>query len=733
MSHKKINKKAMILYYPIILGFVVGLAVFYAYSLTSEPKGQTNYVGEIAINYMKADKMARPILSYIESATKQASYQSIYDLAQKGGFHSEPSCGSLQGFSLWSTESTDCYPNIKQNLTSFLKEYLNNYLIIDEDTSNFKDNYDFLLEQQNNQLRIIATATLPIKIPITIQDNKETDQKQIGNYSLTPSVEQVIDYNLSDYEAIKKQTIDITSTCEKELDIKNCVEKKVEAINTLHEVNPEEYALKWNVGYSNPVEKLFYGFIENYESCLNSKDIGCKCGFNLDYENTNLNGEYVITITHDGSSTQFELTKPQIYNLIYKIKNHLPAVIDRDLRELMQQFTDFQYIVTYSNGNYKSTQLVYPLKIQEFDLTQETRLYKKSKEKVVFVSKDSPEYQNLPDCSVPNVFKFSVVNEGKKFYVYNQKNQKSEFMPIETRFAVYIKDLPPPPIAGLKIQNEQRAEGSVLLTWKKSQALDIMKYSIYYSQGDFIRRPIEDHNILNSFFEVASKQINTNVKYTYERISPTVLYDQTNKIWGHLVFKDGQKIEKFEPGQLYYATETQEYFYILDGLVDTKPYYFGITAIDKAGNEIDNIDPEQKLNLNNNYAKATPQDNLAPNKITNLAKQDYSPYYYRFTFNLPTTNEDGTPLKEDKLYLYDYLVESSSCAFDDIKFKIADSQTRSNYYTPGQKTGEIYLMNLKRNFDYCLTFIMNDEVKNPNLVSSNLKDIIVTYNLHTLS
>ena len=734
-------KKAMILYYPIIMGFVIGLAFFYVNSLMSESQGQTNYVGEIALNYLKTEKSIKPILSYIEDSAEQASYQSFYDLALNGGFYTESECGSYQQTNLWISETKDCYPEVNKTITSFLNEHLNNYLAINEDTSQFINNYDFLLKQEENKLRIMGIATLPIIIPITIKEeiNKKSVEKQIGNYSIKPSFEHIVDYNLNDYNTIKETIMEIASTCEKEADINKCVEQKIVAINALHEAKPQEYPLKWNIGNSNAVEKLFYGFVEKYESCLNSKDTNCRCDFKLDYDNTDLKGEYVITISHDQGNTNFELTKPSEYDLAYTIKNHLPAALDRNIFAFIQQFKSFEYSVSYSSSsNYQSTKLIYQDKINEFDLTTGTMLYKKNKEKVVFIGRDSTEYQALEECSIPNIFRFSVINENNKFFVYDKITNKAEFKSLETKFGIYVKDLPPPPIEGLEATSEQKAEGSVLLSWKESNAFDVAGYNIYFSQNNFLRQEIKENSKIENpithtdieYKQTSSRLMEENI---YEKIHPTVLYDYSKKIWGHNVFKDGPKIEKLKPQQLYYATETKEYFYILDGLEDNKKYYFAVTAIDKAGNEINNKDSEQRLELDKNYVSATPEDNLAPNKITNLVKQDFSRYYYRFTFNLPETNEDGTSLKEDRLYLYAYLVESHSCAFDDIKFKISNAETRSNNYFPQEGSPQIILMNLKKDSEYCLTFVMKDETENPDLGSSNLKDIIVNYGLHTLS
>jgi len=735
------NKKAMILYYPILVGFVVGLAVFYVSSLTSDPKGQTNYVGEIALNYIKTAKSAENTLLYIQNSAKQASYQSIYDLALKGGFYSESECGSYQESNLWTSETNTCYPNTKQNLGLYLKDNMNYHLIINENTFHFKDNYDFRIQQEDNKLRIMGIATLPIKIPILIKEKikKKTVKKQIGNYSIKPSFEHLIDYNLNDYETIKQKESEIASTCEKETDVEKCVEQKIIAINALHRGKPEENPLKWHIGSSEPAEKIFYDFTQKYESCLNSKDMDCTCNFKLEYEDSNLKGKYDILISKDGSDTKIKLVEPEGHNLVKAIKGSIPAVISDYYTGSIKYLKSFHYVVIYtSTGNYETTVLSTPITTYDFGFTKETRLYKKDKNSVIFIRKDSTEYQNLKECSSPNIFRFTVANENKKFFVYDKTTKKAEFKPIEIRFAINIKDLPPPPIDGLKVQNEEKAEGSVLLKWKKSQATDVASYNVYYSKGNFLRREIKNHEIIDPFFKIESNQINTKVtdENTYERISSGVVYDRDKKIWGHVVIKDGIKIEKLVPGQLYYHEEDQEYFYILDGLEDNKKYYFVVTAVDKAGNEINNKDQEQKLESDKNYVSATPEDNLAPGKIYDLVHLNkISPHLVdtsfgrqAFNFKLPTLNEDGTPLKKTILYLYIYQIRlnpSESCNFEAVKDKLSMPVTKK-LEPPFDITKRADAIPPYLTGDFCYTFILRDEAGNPNLDEPNLKNLVET-------
>lgn len=732
-------KKAMILYYPILVGFVVGLAFFYVGSLKANLPGETNYVGEIALNHLKASKDAERTLSYIEYSAKQAAYQSIYNAGLKGGFYSEPECGSLAGYTLWNSELKECYPNINISLNPFLKNNLNLYLSINENTLSYVDNYDFLLKDDNNKSRVIGIATLPITVPISVKVDSKT-QKQIGNYSIKPSFEHIIDYNLKDYDTIEQKSVEIASICEKEGDIKGCVERNITELNKFHKDLPTENPLEWYIGSPKPIERFFYDFADRYESCLNSTDNGCRCDFKLDYKDPAINGTYAITISKEGSNTKLELTQPADSNLIYSIKNTAPSVINGNINGVIQQPEESLYSVSYSkDGVYKSASLTFPM--QTFDFTKGARLYKTIGNRIVFIGEDSTDYQNIRECSIPNIYRFTVVNENNKFFVYDNTLQKSEFKPIEIRFAINIKDLPPPQVEGLTVQDEQKAEGAVLLRWKKSSATDAATYIIYYSQSDFITQQIIAHKIKNPYspYVVNSLENSINIpeQNIYERISSSVTYDKDKRIWGHIVSKRGIRIEKLIPNQLYYATETGEYLLILNGLEDNKNYYFALTAVDRGGNEINNK-PGQNLELNKNYVSAKPIDDLAPNKVTNvkfLSITDSNPKTIEFSFLPPTTNEDGSSIKETSLSIYVYpvvLVPTESCTFESIMGKLAGTYPRSMTIVAPFST--IQRVSIIPSFgQICFAFILKDTAKNPLLESANIQDLVVTSGPYIIS
>jgi len=204
------------------------------------------------------------------------------------------------------------------------------------------------------------------------------------------------------------------------------------------------------------------------------------------------------------------------------------------------------------------------------------------------------------------LFGFCVLGN-KEIPYYDEAEKKLEKKPVAIKFAMYIEDLPPPPIEGLSVEDNKNAEHSVILKWKKSTAEDVDKYVIYYSETNFKDKSIE---AINLDAIIAKKEI----KYDEDNLLAfsSISLDSCelkkvkidNKEEIRCVFDENKLIKN---NQLYYVEDSKEAFYILSSIED-KNYYFAVTAVDKAGNEINNIDQDQKLAL----IEGKSEDDLGP-------------------------------------------------------------------------------------------------------------------------
>ncbi|MBL7054763.1 hypothetical protein ISS05_03315 [Candidatus Woesearchaeota archaeon] len=159
----KFNKTGQVLMYGLIFGLFGSLITYLAISYTSGR--EFSQIGQEALYLIKASNKAEQALFYIDQSAKYSVQQTIYDLAQKGGFES-PKCGDYFGYSLWNTKTKkidECSPDYKENFKSAFSGNLDEYLPNHPEVYIPLNNYNLQLK---NQLEIIGYAISDLEIPI---------------------------------------------------------------------------------------------------------------------------------------------------------------------------------------------------------------------------------------------------------------------------------------------------------------------------------------------------------------------------------------------------------------------------------------------------------------------------------------------------------------------------------------------------------------------------------------
>src|SRR3989338_7668493 len=256
------------------------------------------------------------------------------------------------------------------------------------------------------------------------------------SYTVKQSFKTEIDYNFSDYNITKDESIWLIEECRNKNDIKDCIRLYTDNLNALNT------KLKWHVGACDDAERIFYDFIENYKNCLNSPDNNCKCDFKLDYKDFDYeqNGTYRIKLEKDGTSTITGLMEPSGYNLKEKIENIIPSnhvyygtTIDTEKL--------FVYEINYNkNGDYENSVLDRDNTPMDYEYgADKTKLYKTSNKQLVFVAHDNDQYKNLKECSMEkNIFRFCVKNTEEYLFFNNKAKGESNYLNPEIKFALYI-------------------------------------------------------------------------------------------------------------------------------------------------------------------------------------------------------------------------------------------------------------------------------------------------------
>lgn len=174
------NKKAAMLLYITTFALLIASFGFLVIKVSEKPeKWEPKYIGEHQIALLKTAVNAQKFLLYIDQAANPTAMQSIYNLADKGGYPAGSDCGKYFGYQSWrgisnETEIKNCFPDetsIKYDLAAALNneiyKYLNVYwgkaALIPADMPQGvlgkmpPSNYEVSLEQKN-QLKINAIA-----------------------------------------------------------------------------------------------------------------------------------------------------------------------------------------------------------------------------------------------------------------------------------------------------------------------------------------------------------------------------------------------------------------------------------------------------------------------------------------------------------------------------------------------------------------------------------------------
>ncbi|MBW2988948.1 hypothetical protein KY358_01380 [Candidatus Woesearchaeota archaeon] len=199
-----LNKRAMILYYPVIFFLAISLLLFYGLNCSRNLPKETEFIGEVFLDSYKLMYDAIKIKKYIDQSAEYAFYDAVYDLGSNGGFHNSE-CGKYvygdDGYSLWETfESeeggititTECYPeerDLAVGFSYFLNRKLDVYLKAYPAVPIPLDNYDFTFENKGDTIMVNGIAA---------QDLIVSSEEGHSDYSLKPSFSYEGGYNFID-------------------------------------------------------------------------------------------------------------------------------------------------------------------------------------------------------------------------------------------------------------------------------------------------------------------------------------------------------------------------------------------------------------------------------------------------------------------------------------------------------------------------------------------------------
>lgn len=545
------SKKATILYYIVITGFFVGLVIFYVNSLYSKLEDQPDYIGQIQFSYLEAAQQAENSLFYADQSAKYSIYDSLFTLGENGGLYVSSRCGDYKGYLLW--QALDISDGKKQIKNCYPTE--------------IKDDFSHLLRYNMEEFARMYTPNFgegkfyADNYDFVVEGNlKVTGLATIPIY--TPIYYQPekdsIGALIGEY-AVKPSFV---QEVDYDLDVYELIKTQAITINTLCAdatdlmacVREEASKIEgWGVDFCPRFPK------EEKECLDKNKALAA--------------GELPYVPWFGKSWGSWDEN-------VFKRCDRCPAAGAK--------------CGDYKDENYCMLDPCNIGCIWETDKCEELTQEKKDK---------------INDA---RLFGFCVLGD-KSFPYYNLVEDRIEKKPVAIKFAMYIEDLPPPPVEGLFVDDNKAAEHSVVMRWKKSAAEDVSKYIIYYSTSKFKDKPMEE---IKPDKAVLKKEINYDEAslLAFDKIDIDDCELKMVKIRNReeiMCLFDGNKV--LEVNRLYYIRETGELVYILDSsdIKEGSYYYIAVTAVDKGNNEINNKDIGQKLNV----AGGESEDDLGPGLI----------------------------------------------------------------------------------------------------------------------
>ena len=219
------QKKAMVLIFFLSILIVVIIMPMLFFTLYTKQAQFEKTLGNIQINLIETYQSAEQDLLYIDQSAKYSTIQSTFDLAANGGFHFPSPCGQFLTYQLWNTyENTksssdgqitfspveyepitplpkqppiykECYPNYELNFKTRLTNNLNDYFNAKQLP---QPKYEFTILNQN----IIGTATENLKYNL-----------EGGEYTIKPSFNVNVGYNINEYKNIITQAKQLIEKC----------------------------------------------------------------------------------------------------------------------------------------------------------------------------------------------------------------------------------------------------------------------------------------------------------------------------------------------------------------------------------------------------------------------------------------------------------------------------------------------------------------------------------------
>ena len=387
----------------------------------------------------------------------------------------------------------------------------------------------------------------------------------------------------------------------------------------------------WNKYCENPDEEFFSDFAEFFDSCMEAGDT-CSCKMD-NANNKALNANSISS--RNISENRYDISLAgydKIFPLFTKgYKAEFPSEIKNGF--------DFSY----------------PAPNERTDKLPTIFMNKNKAEGRITFSENAL----LPDCNAEAMMiKVCAVSKNVKIKTEGPITDRFEETPLTFRFAFLPPNTPPPDVKGVNATDLKRANGTIVISWYKSPAKNVIKYDIYQQAGDFKDAKSEDvKKIITSLSldisgekRVKSINLKPECEKTGFKICDFKLDTQIEDSEGKV---STEKIMP-QPGLLFYENDTNRYYYIL-GIKDNTKMNFGVAAVNKKG-----LESERFVET----PEAQSIDDIPPGFVTVIHVPNPAIDAENYLgFARPDMNIDNSPLGPSVQLEYDILESCQGGAF----------------------------------------------------------------------
>lgn len=273
----KMNKKATMLYYPLIIGLMLAFAMFFLFWGNTDSTVPGGFIGQRQLRLINSSYTAFEVYNYIDSAASFSSQSSFHELALSGGFTGKESeCGKYGDLNLWTKKGKECYPStgsLKRSLGISLQEKLdlsiedyNRYLKLKGYVHSVPlNNYEFVFDNSGNVKGIsirpvifygycamgsFKTGTNIPQYSFWIGD-LSGPEIQCVRYAIKPSFSINSDFSLEYFDYLKESAESFIGRCSIDKELEKCVVAQMELLNDNPPTNLEtnfKSNLIWSIG-----------------------------------------------------------------------------------------------------------------------------------------------------------------------------------------------------------------------------------------------------------------------------------------------------------------------------------------------------------------------------------------------------------------------------------------------------------------------------------------------------